>query len=155
MKLSLKKGFSFGLTSGVITTLGLITGFSSSEHSKMIIISGIIIIAISDALSDSLGMHVSEESDHKNGSKDIWEATFATFCSKFIFSLSFLIPILLFELPIAVIISVVWGLFLIALFSYYLARSQGENPVYVILEHVLIALIVIMITHFVGFWFRS
>ncbi len=155
MKLSIKKGLSFGLTSGVITTLGLIVGLSASTQSQAVVISGIIIIAISDALSDAFGIHVSEESDNGNGHKSVWEATLATFGSKFIFSLTFLIPILLFELSMAIIISIIWGLCLIALFSYYIARSQKQNPIYVILEHLLIAIIVVSITHFVGAYFES
>ncbi|MBU1046883.1 hypothetical protein KKH36_03855 [Patescibacteria group bacterium] len=150
MKLSIKKGLSFGLTSGVITTLGLVIGLNAGTGSRAIIISGIIIIAISDALSDALGIHVSEESDHKNCSKDIWEATIATFFSKFVVALSFIFPILLFQLSTAMIVSIVWGMSLIAVFSYYIARTQKEKPLPIISEHVFIAIVVIVVTHFVG-----
>ena len=46
MKRSVKAGFSFGLTSGVITTLGLMVGLHSSTHSKLVVIGGILTIAI-------------------------------------------------------------------------------------------------------------
>ena len=52
IKKSLKIGLSFGLTSGVITTLGLLVGLNSSTHSKMVVLGGILVIAIADALSD-------------------------------------------------------------------------------------------------------
>ena len=70
MKLSIMKGFSFGLTSGIITTLGLIVGLHSSTHSKLVIIGGILVIAIADALSDAMGMHISEESERKHTTKE-------------------------------------------------------------------------------------
>jgi len=35
MKHSLKTGFSFGLTSGIITTLGLMVGLHSGTHSRL------------------------------------------------------------------------------------------------------------------------
>lgn len=54
MRLSLKKEFSFGLTSGVITTLGMMVGLHSSTHSKLAVIGGIIAIAIADAFSDAV-----------------------------------------------------------------------------------------------------
>jgi len=54
---------SFGLTSGIITTLGLIVGLHSGTHSKLAVIGGILTIAMADALSDALGIHVSEESE--------------------------------------------------------------------------------------------
>ena len=85
MHLSIKKGFSFGLTSGIITTLGLMVGLHSSTHSKLAVISGIVVISIADALSDALGMHISEESENQHTSQEIWLATIRTFFSKFVF----------------------------------------------------------------------
>jgi hypothetical protein len=94
-KHSLKVGFSFGITSGVITTLGLMVGLHSGTHSKFIVIGGILTIAIADAFSDALGIHISEESEGKHNSREIWESTICTFFAKFVFSLIFIIPILL------------------------------------------------------------
>ena len=85
MRLSIRKGFSFGLTSGIITTLGLIVGLHSGTHSNIVIIGGILVIAIADAMSDALGVHVSEESENKHSTKEIWESTVSTFLSKFVF----------------------------------------------------------------------
>ncbi len=85
MKHSLKIGLSFGLTSGIITTLGLMVGLHSGTHSKLIVLGGILTIAIADAFSDAVGIHLSEESEIKHSSKEIWESTIATFFFKFIF----------------------------------------------------------------------
>jgi len=71
MKHSLKTGFSFGLTSGIITTLGLMMGLHSGTHSKTVVIGGILTIAIADAFSDALGIHISEESEGKYSPKEI------------------------------------------------------------------------------------
>ncbi len=150
MKLSVKKGLSFGLTSGVITTLGLIVGLNSGTHSKLVVISGILIIAITDALSDAFGIHISEESNNKNKTKDVWESTFYTFISKFVFALSFVIPFLIFQLSTAIIVSVIWGLSLITLFSYYISKQQKNKSYQVILEHLLITIFVIVVTYLVG-----
>ena len=79
MKHSLKVGFSFGLTSGIITTLGLLTGLDSSTNSKLVVIGGVLTIAIADAFSDVLGIHISEESENKHTSREIWESTFFYF----------------------------------------------------------------------------
>ena len=54
MKHSLKVGFSFGLTSGIITTLGLMVGLHSGTNSKIAVIGGVLTIAIADAFSDAL-----------------------------------------------------------------------------------------------------
>lgn len=155
IKQSFKTGFSFGLTSGIITTLGLITGLHSGTHSKTIIIGGILIIAVADALSDALGIHISEESDKKQTPKGIWESTVSTFLSKLIFALTFIVPISLFALPLAIIISILWGLFLIGIFSFYIAKQQGKSPQKVIAEHLIIAIFVITITHYIGDWLAT
>ncbi|PIU42967.1 MAG: hypothetical protein COS98_00120, partial [Parcubacteria group bacterium CG07_land_8_20_14_0_80_35_11] len=78
MKHSLRVGFSFGLTSGIITTLGLMVGLHSGTHSKIAVIGGILTIAIADAFSDALGIHISEESEEKHTEKEIWESTIST-----------------------------------------------------------------------------
>jgi len=155
MKHSQKTGLSFGLTSGVITTLGLIVGLHSGTHSKLVVIGGILVIAIADALSDALGIHVSEESENKHTVKEIWESTIATFVAKFVFSMTFIVPILLLPLSTAIIVSVIWGLSLLGIFSFYIAKGQKVKPWKVVMEHLLIALVVIAITHYVGDWARS
>lgn len=152
MKHSLKVGLSFGLTSGIITTLGLIVGLHASTHSRLVVIGGILIIAITDAFSDAMGIHMSEESEAKHSTREIWEATICTFLAKFIFALTFIVPVLLLPLATAIIVCVLWGVLLITLFSLYLARQQGVRFWKVALEHLLIVLIVISVTHYMGDW---
>ncbi|OIO07399.1 hypothetical protein CO115_04315 [Candidatus Falkowbacteria bacterium CG_4_9_14_3_um_filter_36_9] len=144
------KGFSFGLTSGIITTLGLIVGLHSGTHSTKTIIGGILIIAIADALSDALGIHISEESEKNHSTKEIWEATGSTFFSKFVFSLLFILPFIFFPLLSAIIISIIIGLLLIIIFSYFIAKRKNISPYSVVSEHLIIAVLVIVITHYIG-----
>ena len=156
MKISIRKGLGFGLTSGIITTLGLIVGLNSGTHSKAVILNGIVVIAIADALSDSLGIHISEEAGSKGVKKrEIWESTISTFLFKFIFALSFIIPILLFNLQTAIIVSIIWGLSLLSIFSFYIAKGKKSSPFRAIAEHLIIAILVIILTNFVGNWVNS
>ncbi|MCD6319955.1 MAG: hypothetical protein J7M03_04670, partial [Candidatus Desulfofervidaceae bacterium] len=146
MRHSFKLGFGFGSTSGVITTLGLMTSLHSSTHSKTAVIGGILAIAIADAFSDALGMHISVEAGNRHTTKEVWEATMATFFSKFIIALSFILPVLFFSLGVAVIINIIWGLLLISLVSFFIAMAQREKPHKIILEHLFITVLVIIIT---------
>lgn len=151
MKQAIKRGLSFGLTSGIITTLGLIIGLYSSKAPKIVMIGGILTIAIADAFSDALGNHISEEAGRKNVTeKSIWQTTIATFIAKFIFALTFLVPVIFLPLGTAVIVSIIWGLALITIFSYFIAKSHNKSPTRAILEHLVIAVIVIILTYFVG-----
>lgn len=152
MKGSLRTGISFGLTSAVITTLGLMVGLHSGTGSKLVVLGGVITIAIADAFSDALGIHVSEESENVHTTRQIWSATIATFMAKFIFALTFVVPVLLLPLFTAIIVSLVWGLSILTVLSYFIAKAQGERPWKIVGEHVLIAIVVIAITHWVGDW---
>lgn len=150
MKLSIKKGFSFGLTSGVITTLGLMVGLHSSTNSSLVVIGGIVVIAVADACSDALGIHISEEAENKHTTREIWESTIVTFLSKFIFASIFIIPVIFLSLQNAIIFSIILGLSLITIFSYAIAKNQNMKARTVISEHLFIAIIVITITHYIG-----
>lgn len=155
MKPSWKTGLSFGLTSGVITTLGLMVGLHAGTHSRSVVLGGILMIAVADALSDAMGIHLSEESKNRGPARLVWEATVATFAAKLIIALSFAIPVLFAALPTAILLSVVWGILLLALLSYFLARAQRIAPWKVIAEHVLIALCVVTVSHSLGEWVRG
>ncbi|RLI58893.1 MAG: hypothetical protein DRO67_10305 [Candidatus Asgardarchaeum californiense] len=152
MRHSIKVGLNFGLTSGIITTLGLMIGLNSGTNSKIVVIGGILTIAIADAFSDSLGIHVSEESENKHTSKEIWESTLSTFFCKFIMASSFVIPVLLLQLRTAIIVSVCWGLLLLGILSYHIGKDQKGKTWNVVLEHLSIAIVVIIVAHYMGYW---
>lgn len=147
---SIISGLSFGFTSGVITTLGLILGLSASTESKLAIIGGILTIAFADAMSDSLGIHVSQESEGIKRRKEPWLAAISTFITKLVSAMTFVVPFLLLPIFPAVISCVIWGLFLLIFFSYTLARETDEKPIEVIREHVSISIIVIMVSTLIG-----
>lgn len=152
MKSSFKTGICFGLTSGIITTLGLMIGLHSGTHSALAVIGGVLTIAIADAFSDALGMHISQESEHHRTTREVWESTSSTFFTKLVFALTFVIPVLLFynSLGTAMIVSVAWGLLGIGILSFIIAAEKKERVWKVVTEHVGITLVVIVIAHFAG-----
>jgi VIT1/CCC1 family predicted Fe2+/Mn2+ transporter len=83
--------------------------------------------------------------------KELWESTLSTFFSKFVFALMFIIPIFLLEHRTAIITSVALGLSILGFTSFYLTKDTGESWK-VVLEHLTIALAVVIITHYVGDW---
>lgn len=152
MKDSLRTGISFGLTSAVITTLGLMVGLHSGTQSRIVVLAGILTIAVADAFSDALGIHISEEAENIHSAKEIWGATAATFLTKFLFAMTFLVPVLFISLSAAIIVNLIWGLSILTVLSYIIARSQGKPPWKIIGEHLLIAIVVIAVTHWLGEW---
>lgn len=147
-----RTGLFFGATSGVITTIGLIVGLNSGTKSITAVLGGILVIAVADAMSDALGIHLAEESDPNTTHSHVWSATIMTFVTKFVFSISFAVPLLLLPLATAVVVSVVWGMLVIVVLSYLLARTQNESPFAIIAEHVGIAMLVVVFSHYIGVW---
>ena len=155
LKESIRMGMSFGLTSGIITTLGLIVGLHSGTHSKTVILIGVLTVAIADSLSDALGIHVAQESEDHHLTKEIWESTGATFITKLTVALSFVIPIIALPGTPAIVVSVAWGLTLLVVLNVYLAKEKGVRPLPLILEHVVVAIIVIALAYFIGTWIEA
>jgi len=148
-------GISFGLTSAVITSLGMIVGLYSATSSKLAVVAGIIIMAIADGLSDAVGLHMAEEAEVEKGKakhspKEIWLTTLFTFLSVCGFSLTFAVPILIFPLKIAVFLAIGWGILLLILLNFYTAKIKKESPIKLVSEHILLALFVIIISYLIG-----
>ncbi len=150
MKQGVISGVGFGLTSASITTLGLMIGLYASTDSKLVIIAGILTIAIADAFSDALGVHISKETEADCPQSQVWGATIATFICKFVFASLFLLPVLFLPLATAIIVSVVWGLLVIVVLSYLMAKSRREKPLGSIGEHLAIAIVVLLATKYAG-----
>jgi VIT1/CCC1 family predicted Fe2+/Mn2+ transporter len=115
----------------------------------------VVVIAVSDSLSDALGIHLAQEADPESTRAHIWAATLWAFVSKFLVAISFALPLLWLPLDQAVLAGVVWALTVVTFMSYLLARMQQTSAWRVVGEHVSIALVVIALSHYVGVWVRS
>jgi VIT1/CCC1 family predicted Fe2+/Mn2+ transporter len=133
----------------------MIIGLYSGAHARKVVIGGILAIAIADALSDALGIHIATESENRHSTLEIWEATISTMVFKFIFAGSFVVPFLFLTLAQAIVVCLIWGLSLLGAFSFYIAKMRNEKPWKVVTEHLAIAVLVIMLTHWVGKWVAS
>lgn len=150
LKHSYLKGLTFGIASGIVTTLGLMVGLYSGTHSRLAVLGGILTIAIADAMSDAFGMHLSEESAESNGKSHIWESMVATFIAKLVIALTFALPVIFMELKSAIIASFIWALFILCVVSIKIASWRKESKTHAILEHWGIATSVVIISYYVG-----
>lgn len=150
MKSSIKKGLSYGMTSGVITSLGLLIGLYSTTESKDVILAGLLTIAFADAFSDGLGIHISEESSDHSTKREVWEATIATVVSKMVLGLSFIAPILFLNLNLAVTVDFIWGFLALITLSYVVAKQNKDKINSVIFEHTGLAIFVVIGSYLIG-----
>lgn len=141
--------FSFGTTSAIITNLALISGLDTISSAKTSIIGGILVIAIADNIADTLGIHIHEESEIAN-KREVFLTTIMNFFARFLVSLIFMIIILLFPLSTAFYLSIIYGLLLLSVISYLIARDKKTNKVEAVIQHLAIAVIVIIISKYLG-----
>lgn len=155
MKKSIKTGIGFGFTSAIITILGSMIGLYSGTFSNLAVIGGVLTIAIADAFSDSLGIHISKELEKDSTKLEVWEATLTTFISKCFVGLTFIIPILIFNIKIAIIINILYGILLLVIFSYFIAKAKNAKPAQVVFEYMLITAVVLILSQLAGYWIRK
>jgi VIT1/CCC1 family predicted Fe2+/Mn2+ transporter len=143
--------FSFGATSAVVTSLAFIVSMSKNINPKLTIIGSLLVIAVADNISDSLGIHIYQESELKKP-KVIRVSTFSNFLTRLLSILIFILLVAFLPISYAVIVSIVYGISLLSVLSYLIAKEQKTNPYFAILEHVAIAVLVIAVSSFLGGW---
>lgn len=135
-----KHGKMFGLISGSITTLGIMTGLWKSHSDIWIIIAAIISVALSDSFSDGLGMYFSQRTEKEK--KDAIIIGFQTTIYKMVITLSYVIPFLVTDVYTAIWVNVLWASCLISYASYQIEEN--------IIHNLMIALCVVAISYFGG-----
>jgi len=75
-----------------------------------------------------------------------------TFLTKFLVAMTFVVPVLLLSLSTAIVVNLIWGMSILSVLSYIIAKSKGEPAWKIVGDHLLIAIVVISITHWLGDW---
>jgi VIT1/CCC1 family predicted Fe2+/Mn2+ transporter len=143
------RSYIFGSSAAIITDVSLIVGMGSARTGKGPVLVGLLTIAVADNISDSLGIHLYKESEGC-GEKLTLLSTVLNFVSRLLISCTFITIVLVLSQTQAVLVGLIWGLLLIVLISYLLSRSNQDNPVKEIVTHVLVAVIVITLSRFLG-----
>lgn len=141
--------YSFGSTAAIITSMGLIAGLNYGNGSKMGIISALLIFAIADNVSDSFGIHVYKESEDST-SGEIFSTTFGNFLIRLLIALSFILLVLFLPANLILWLASFWGLLLLGILSYSIAKTKKTQVLREIAIHLLIAILVIVASKYLG-----
>jgi predicted adenylyl cyclase CyaB len=151
VKIHEKSGkFSYGISSAVLTTLGVIVGLNSATASQIAVIGGIVAVAIADSLSDSMGMYAAKTTERGVSSAVAFRNALNVFLGKFIFTLTFIIPFIIFPFSFAIYTCIAWGLILLTFVNFQIAFIQEKNIPKTIIKNILIAIVVIIISYLAG-----
>jgi VIT1/CCC1 family predicted Fe2+/Mn2+ transporter len=141
--------YSLGSTAAIITSMGLIAGLSHGENSKASTLASLLIIAVADNISDTLSLHIYKESEGADR-KEIGASTTGNFVARLLVVMTFIAIVLLFTANVAVICASVWGLALLTLLSYSIARTKQTSPPTEILWHLAVAIAVVIASRLLG-----
>jgi vacuolar iron transporter family protein len=146
-----KNKILFGSTSAIITNTALIVGLNGSKNAQMNIIASILVIAVADNISDSLGIHIYQEAEGLS-KKDLWISSLSNFTARFLVSMIFILFVMFLPLNLATVCSVIFGLLIITGISYDMAIYKKTDPFKAVASHVTITIIVILACNFLRNW---
>src|SRR5450759_655541 len=115
--------FAFGATAAIMTSMAVIVGLGSANSGKASIVAGLLIIGIADNLSDTLGIHVHEESESR-GTVPL-SLSVSNYATRLLVVCSFVLLVLLLPLGAARVTSLVWGVVLLSVLTYFIAMGRS------------------------------
>jgi vacuolar iron transporter family protein len=107
-----------------VTSVGLIVGFGAASVSKAAVLSGLLIIALADNLSDSLSIHIYQESENLEA-RTAFRATVTNFVARLLVALSFVGIVLALPGRTATAVATGWGLLLLGVLAVVLSRCAA------------------------------
>ncbi len=146
--------YSFGGTAAIVTSVGLIVGFGAAAVSRATIVSGLVIIALADNISDSLSIHIYQESENLEA-RAAFRATLTNFIVRLVVSMSFVAIVLLLPPSTIVVASLAWGVLLLGALTHGVARLRNVSPGREMLKHIVVALAVVAASRMIGGWIAA
>jgi len=116
---------------------------------KAAIAGSLLILALADNLTDSLGLHIYQESE-RPPPREAFVTTVANFLTRLLLAFSFVALVLILPSPRVIYVSIVWGLSLLAGLSFVMARLRKVSAVLEIAKHCAVALAVIALSQLIG-----
>jgi VIT1/CCC1 family predicted Fe2+/Mn2+ transporter len=140
---------SFGSTSAVVTSIGLVVGFATTGTPRATIIGGLLIVGIADNLTDSLSVHLYQESEGL-APDEAWISTVTNFCARFAITATFVALVAVLSSPWLVPVTIVWGLAVLGTLTVLLAWQRHAPVGRELLRHFAITLVVIALSRAIG-----
>ena len=140
---------SFGGTAAIVTSMALIIGLNTADVTKSSIVSALLIIAFADNLSDTLSVHMYQESENLKG-RVAFLTTLSNFFTRILVTFTFVAIVIFLPHTVIPIVCFCWGLLLLCALSYFLARQRRANVFTEIFKHAAVAVFVIFLAKAVG-----
>lgn len=145
---------SFGATAAIVTSMALIAGLEAANTGRAGLVSALLIAAVADNLTDSLSVHMYQESERFE-QKDAFIGTLTNFGTRFLVCLSFVLIVVMLPKHLAAVWGMVWGMSLLAILTCILARHRRVSAISEMVKHLGVAAMIIMVSRGVGQWIAT
>jgi predicted adenylyl cyclase CyaB len=134
---------TFGITSGILTTVGVLVGVNSATASQLSVIAAVTAIAVADSCSDAFGMYLAKVSERGASPRQAIRFALGTLAGKAVFPLTFIVPLLFLPLTVAVWVDLAWGGLALALLSAEQAVVEQQPVIRRIARNLGLALVIV------------
>ena len=145
---------SFGGTAAIVTSMALIAGLDAAKAGRVGMVSALLIAAVADNLTDSLSVHMYQESQRLE-QQEVFLGTVTNFATRLLVCLSFVLIMLLFPPHVAAVGGLFWGLTLLLVMTLLLARYRQVSVASEIVKHLGVAVLIIFVSKQVGRWIAA
>jgi len=131
--------------------MALIAGLDAANADTASLVSALLIAAVADNLTDSLSVHMYQESERLD-QREAFAGTLSNFVTRLLVCLSFVLIVIVLPKRLAMLWALAWGMALLAVLSGILARHRAVSITSEVGKHLGVALIIILVSKTVGRW---
>lgn len=142
--------FTFGVSSAVMTTMGVVASLDAATASRAAVLGGIVSIAVADSVSDAFGIFSAKKAERGVSVATALRSALGTLWGKAAIAATFLLPFVLLPNPAAIYAAVVWGAALLVLVSAQIAFVKEESFWKNTLGNLAVAALIVALARFVG-----
>lgn len=144
------QGIAFGVMDGVVNVLGVLLALNIATESKLAVVAGVLAAGIANALANSSGFYVSEETEGVHSQKEILSSTILAFFASFISAIIVLLPTIFFNLRTGLWIGFFLGIILLFLIGYVFSHQERKIAAEIGIKYVAIGIIVSILGFLIG-----
>ena len=149
-QLNKQQGIAFGVMDGVVNVLGVLLALSVATESKVAIITGVLAAGVANALANSSGFYVSEETEGIYTQKEIITSTVLAFISSFFSAVVVLLPTFIFNLKTGLWIGFLIGILMLFAIGYIFSHANRKIAAKIGLKYVILGAAVSLLGFLIG-----
>lgn len=145
---------SYGGSAAIATSMALVSGLGAAGAMKPVVASALLIAALADNLTDSLSIHIFQESEQLD-QKEAFAGTVSNFVTRLLVCLSFILLVWLLPVSVALGLIIAWGMLLLAALTFLVARGRKVGAFLEVVKHLLVAASVVVVSKAIGSWIST